>query len=717
MRHLKRVPYIEQMQQTESGICCIGMILRYYKCHESLGMIRDYLDIGRDGLLMEHMVAYLNNKKMEVSTTPLTHAELIMVKVPAIVKIKSEEYLVLEKFNSKWVYLISPEFGRIKQSTDDFFHGNQGTIISAVPSLEFECVKNKHWIWGSMLHRLGQRRGVFLKTAIVSLVTYGIQLFLPILIESMINLTVDPNNMMQVKNSIYFILATIFILGIMSFYRQQNVLELQIEIDKSITKDTFHKLMRLPYKYFESRANGDLLFRLNSLSIIRDLVSQHIINGLIQMGYAIVIVSYLFNKSPLLAAVSSGVFILNGLFVLLIRPSILQANQNMIIENTKLQSIQTESVYSMYGIKASGMESDVSDNWEAQYKKSMKKYKYKNTMLNVYMTTISVIQIMGPFTVLLIGLQLVASKSLNLGSAIASYTLSSIFISTSISLFNMWNDFNLASSYLERINDITEAREEITPDKPITFNLTGNVEFKNVSFAYANNSKSVLHNINLQINRGDKIAVVGSSGSGKSTLIKLLLGLYEPTSGDVLFDGISIKDIEKTELRKQIGVVPQDMNLFNKTILKNITLKDDSLVDASVIFAAQTAQIHSEIEEMPMKYNTLVSDMGLNLSGGQRQRIALARALVKRPKLIILDEATSALDSVNEKRVSDYFKDIGCTRIVVAHRITTIMDSDMIVVLDKGRIVETGTHEELMKDAQIYIDLNNSMSNEDEKIA
>jgi ABC-type bacteriocin/lantibiotic exporter with double-glycine peptidase domain len=329
-------------------------------------------------------------------------------------------------------------------------------------------------------------------------------------------------------------------------------------------------------------------------------------------------------------------------------------------------------------------------------------------ILNVYNTIISVFQTVGPFCILLLGIKLCVSGNITIGGVIASYSLATTFITTSVSLFNMLNNFNLASSYLERINDITEAKEEIIPKNPTKINITGDIEFRNVSFSYSNTSDYVIKNLSFKIEKGKKTAIVGTSGSGKSTLIKLILGLYEPTEGEIFYDGVNLKNIDKSELRKQIGVVPQDMSLFNKSILDNIVLKNKTLDMDNVKSATDIAQISKEINDMPMKYNTLISDMGMNLSGGQRQRIVLARAVVNNPKLILLDEATSSLDTINEKKVSQYFKNNGSTCVVVAHRMSTITNSDKILVLDNGFLAESGTHKELLSQNGIYTKLHNS---------
>lgn len=717
MRRLRKVPYVEQMQQTECGLCCIAMILKYYRSNETLGNIRDELEVGRDGLKLFHMERFFRQKGMDTNISTVSIDELIQIKLPAIILWEQEQYVILESINKKQAVIIDPAYGKIKKTYEEFKEEYSNVVMTVSPTKMFVPEKKKHWIWGSLLKRVGQRKEVFLRTAVISVITYGIQLILPILIESMIDLTVQQTNKMQVKYCIYFVLGTILIYGIMSFIRQKSVIDLQMEVDTHLTKGTFTKLMKLPYKYFESRANGDLLFRLNSLNIIRDLISQHIITGVIQLGYAIVIIGYLLDKSVLLTVVTIGIFLTNGLFIFVMRPKILDANQNQIIENTKLQSIQTETIYSIFGIKAAGMESDVGSNWENRYQRSMRAYKKKNIVLNVYTTITSVFQTVGPFCVLLLGLKLCIIGKVTIGGVIASYSLASTFIGTSVSLFNMWNDFNLASSYLERINDITEAKEEVQPENSIKINITGEVEFRNVSFAYTNTSDYVIKDLSFKIERGKKTAIVGTSGSGKSTLTKLLLGLYEPTEGEIFYDGVNMKDIDKIELRKQIGVVPQDMSLFNKTILENIVLNSDNINMDVIKNATDVAQISQEIEDMPMKYNTLVSDMGMNLSGGQRQRIVLARAVVNNPKLVILDEATSSLDTVNERKVSKYFEESGSTRVVAAHRMSTIIDSDEILVLDNGYLAESGTHQELLQLNGIYANLYNSKENNGLKLA
>ena len=379
------------------------------------------------------------------------------------------------------------------------------------------------------------------------------------------------------------------------------------------------------------------------------------------------------------------------------------------MKDTKLEAIQTETIHSMLGIKTSGIENDIWNNWKDQYRLSMKAYKQKGTILNLYSTIISLMQLIGPLIVLLFGIREFLSGRISIGESIACYSLAASFIGTSLSLFNLWNDLSMASSYLERIVEITTEEQEYIPEDPVPVTVQGDIEFRNVSFSYSKNSKPIIKNLSFTIKKGTKFAIVGPSGSGKSTITKLLLGLYKPTSGSIYYEGVDINKLDVKDLRKQIGVVPQDMSLFNRTIAENISLNNDYPLE-EIQSSARIANIHDEIMAMPMNYRTMISNMGNNLSGGQRQRIVLARTILNKPNVMILDEATSSLDNINEKLVSDHFKKCGSTQIIIAHRLSTIIDADKILVLQNGTLKEIGTHNELMKMNGLYTTLYNNQN-------
>ena len=323
----------------------------------------------------------------------------------------------------------------------------------------------------------------------------------------------------------------------------------------------------------------------------------------------------------------------------------------------------------------------------------------------------------APIAILLIGVQQCYMGNISLGDVVAFQSLSSMLFSSETSIFCAYSQYVLAATYLNRVNDIWCEAEEKSYAQQLELELKGEVTVENLSFSYTKDSQEVLHNISLEISPGERVAFVGKSGSGKSTIGKVISGLYATESGKIYFDGVDMTEIKRSSLCRQIGVVPQDVYLLNRSIRENIILNNDNISDEEIVEVCKSVQIYEEIMSMPMKFQTIVSEMGLNLSGGQRQRIALARALISKPKLVILDEATSALDSVNEKRITEYLRKEGGTQIIIAHRLSTVVDADMIYVMKDGEICEKGTHEQLMSLKNEYYNLylnDENMNSKDE---
>lgn len=701
--HMRKVPYIQQMRQTECGLCCVAMIMHYYKSYDGIHRIRKNLEVGRDGLKISLLAKYMNNIGLDTKVYKTDVEALKGLELPAIIFWNNNHFVVLEKIENNGITIVDPSYGRRKMKILEFIKNYSNIILTIKPTEKFTPFKEKRNLWISIFKNMQVKKMLYIKILIVSAFIYIMQMAIPIIVQY---LTDNINNITQVElnKNYYYAVYISLLLALLTFLRGAKIIELQINIDKHLTKGTFKKLLNLPYKFFENRSNGDLLFRLNCLSTIRDLISEQIIQGTLQIGMMFCILGYMFSKSVLMTAVAILFLIINIYFIIKMKPILTEANQNEIIADTKLQGVQVEAVYSAFGIKIAGMEKEVLEKWTEQYEGSLEAYKKKSLVKNINDTILSVLQMMAPLVMLSLGIFQYMDGLVTIGEVIAIYTLTINLFLTGFSVFNIHTSFVLTTSYLERITDINDTKEEFVPDQPVKLQFSGNVNLNNVSFAYTKDSENVLDGINLDIKRGQKMAIVGASASGKSTLAKIILGLYETKSGKILFDGINIQDLNKTMLRRQLGVVPQDMFLFNKTIYENICINKNSGYDI-VRKVAKIAQIDEEIQQMPMKYHTLVSDMGMNLSGGQRQRIVLARALLNKPELIILDEATSALDYINEKKVSKYLKKSGCTRIIIAHRLSTIIDSDFIVVLNKGKIIESGTHNELIKKGYLYASL------------
>lgn len=703
--HLKKVPYVEQMQQTECGLCCMAMILSYYGSRESLAEIREELDVGRDGLKLSQLYGYALKRNMYSKVYRTNVAGLADVPLPAIIFWKEEHYIVLEKIGRTSVSVVDPGIGRIRMGMEEFINGYSGVVMVLLPEEEFEIRNHKSSVWKRIFQEFIIKSRILYKTAGITLAAYAIQLLLPITIQRLFDMDYAIFRNHGWEQYVWAALAVIAAYSVVSFWGRKSLIRLQLEMDRYLTRETFSKMMKLPYKFFESRSNGDLLFRLNCLSMIRDLLSDNIVRGIIQGGFVIIIFLYMFGVSPVMAAAAVLLLGSSGLFILCMRPKIIEANQHQIIENTKLQSIQIETVQTMFGIKTAGIEREFYHNWKERYKKGMETYRKKGTILNIYTAILNIFQIIGPFWMLWLGAMQSMAGHVTVGEAIACYSLAGTVFTTGTSLFHMWNDFTIASSYMERVKDITEAKEESSDQKLKPVKTIEEIEFQNVSLRYTGNSPFVVKDVSFQIKKGEKVAIVGSSGSGKSSLLKLLLGLYHPDEGTIWVNHMDLRELSKGQFRKCIGIVPQEICLFNKSILENIRMNDERITQEQVIEAAKAAQIHEEIQEMPMQYHTMVSNMGMNLSGGQRQRIVLARAIAKNPQIMVLDEATSSLDNINEKKLSSYFQQNGKTQIIIAHRLSTIQEADKIIVMDQGTIAECGTHHQLMQKNGLYAQL------------
>jgi len=718
IKRRRKVPYVEPLQQTECGLSCVAMILRYYKSNESLKDLREYLEIGRDGstmLQLKHMLEGLNfNTKVYKSSAK----GLSQIDLPAILFWDDNHFVVLEKINDDYAIILDPGYGRRKTPISEFEELYTGFALTCRPNENFVRQKKKKSIWFNFLSIIFEKKFLYVKIAILSVITYFLTLGMPIFIQNLLDGVVDKKDTNFINNSVIFLACFSIVYVLFNHIKNVSLIKLKVHIDNAVNTKVFSHLLKVPYKFFDIRNKADILFSANSCFVIRETFANQMINGIIDCGAVIFISYYMYRQSALLAFVAFLIFVINLILVAATQPLMFEQSKYLLSEQSKVQSAQVESVFSILGIKMSAIENDVYNNWHKKYSSYLSKYSYKEKISNYIATLTSFTQTVSPMIILCVSIYMYANSLVTIGQVIAFHSLSNTFFSLSRSVFNTWSSFINSSAFLERLGDIINSDKEDDSEDLKKVDISGEIKLNNVSFSYSAQSKQVIKNIDLHIKKGQKVAIVGKSGSGKSTLAKLLVGLYSPTEGQIMFDGIDLSNLDKKYLRKQLGIVPQDVSLFNKSIYNNISMNREDVDLDNVKKVCEVAQISKEIEAMPMGYHTIISEMGMNLSGGQRQRIVLARALLNEPKVLILDEATSSLDYINEKRVSDYFKNIGCTRIVIAHRLSTILDSDLIIVLENGEIVESGSHAELINRRSEYYKLYHaSFESEKENIA
>ncbi|GLI84784.1 peptidase C39 [Rossellomorea marisflavi] len=711
----RRVPFVEQMQQTECGLCCAAMILRYYKSYESLSSLRSIMEVGRDGLSLSKVKRLLELKGFSSAAYRTSIEGLLQINTPSILHWDDNHFVVLDKVKKNHFLIVDPAVGRKKISYAELEKHFTGIVLIPVPNEDFIPHKHKDNPFKFLLPHIRNNKGLFSIIFALSLLTYISTLLMPISIQILTD-TVIQENIISWHVLMLFI-GALCLNFVATYSRGRYLINVKSILEKDLQSNVFKHILNIPYKFFELRAKGDILYRLNSMDIIKDLLADKIIRGVLDIGALIFIFSYMLYKSTVLAVVVFGLFSIYLIITVLLRNYLKELNLYEIVERSKMQKIQVETISSILGIKVSASEGEILYQWNKKLEDVIERFKNQGYVSNIYTTFNQISVIVSPIIVLFISMNLYINNTTSIGETIAFYTITTMFFSYSSSFFQVWNSFWIASNTIERLKDITDVPEENINQIKDKVSLKGSIELKNVSFSYtSNNDDLVLLDLSLKIKSGQKIAIVGESGSGKSTLAKLLIGLYEPTHGTIYYDGIPMSNINKKHLRKQMAIVPQEIQLMNKSIYDNISMGNLNAPFEEVRKAAEIAQISESIEALPMKYNTLVSDMGSNFSGGQRQRIALARSIINKHRIVVLDEATSSLDSLNEVKIANYFKEIGSTSIVIAHRLSTIIDCDMIFVMEAGKIRERGTHEELISLKGKYNDLYSSSKIENEKI-
>lgn len=701
-KHRRKVPFIEQMQQTECGLCCMAMIASYYKSSISLYEMRELTGIGRDGTSLKQMKELAVMLDFEANWYKLKTKQLINIKQPVILFWDNKHFVVLEKVIDQNFFIVDPAEGRKKVPKSEFNKFFTGYTLTCEPNIEFVRKKARN-VWKPFLILLLDKPKLLASVLITAITLQLLTLGIPIIIQNVIDKVIIPSKDNLLAIFLIGIIFLVFFQSMISFIRGRILITLNNLLDQKMMTHFFKHILDLPYKFFQLRSFGDLIFRANSLRTIRNLLSNQLIMGILDFGSVLVILSYMINQSIMMTAWVILVSSLSILLVLLSKNALYQKNQDEIAKATSVQSFQTELLYGIFNIKTAGTERLMYKSWENLFNKLLLSYRKKGIVLNYIDTLNGLLKMLGPLIVLWLGALLVFSEEITLGGLVAFHALAIQFFNLTSSLIDTFNSFFITDSYLRRVQDVLDSPKETRSNNSTTLvNFKGGVTLKNVYLKYTSNQDYILNNINLEIKPGQKVALIGKSGAGKSTLSRLILGLYEPSQGSIYYDGHNLLNLDKETFRKKIGVVPQDVSLFNRSIKDNIALHKPDATMEEVIEAARVAQIHNEIMLMPMNYNTIISELGTNISGGQRQRLAIARALVHKPSILVLDEATSSLDHVNEKEIDSYLSSINCTRIVISHRLTSLVNSDLILVLDNGEIIESGTHQELMTSEGFY---------------
>ena len=697
----KQYPFIAGKTNIDVGVACFQMLSRHFGMPFRKEIIRRVIreQLERTGTLSLPLCGAigelmgLNPQLINVPAKAFTRLE-----APCFVRWQDSLALIYE-INEKELVIAVPELGIKTYKPEDFFStwGEGGEVLLLQKTKETPQEKfGLSWFWPSIQK--------YKRTLIeVFLASFFVQLFAlanPLMIQVIIDKVISQNSVDTLGYLVAFLLVINVFEALLTTLRTYLFVDTTNRIDLTLGSEIIDHMLRLPLRYFEKRPVGEISTRVNELERIRQFLTGTALTVVLDAVFSVVYIAVMILYSPLLTAVSLAIIPVFVVLTLIFSPTIRRQLRVKAERNAETQSYLVEVLTGIQTVKAQNIELRSRWQWQERYAR------YVSTGFKTVITSTvassasSFLNKLSRILIIGLGAYLVLDGRLTLGQLIAFRIISGYVTSPIMRLAQLWQNFQETALSLERLADIVDHPEEAEEDRnniPMPA-VQGKVKYENVAFRFKRTGALQLNGVSLEVEPGTFTAVVGQSGAGKSTLIKLISRLYEPEGGRILIDGYDINRVELYSLRRQIGVVPQDTLLFEGSVMENIALTNPDATTEEIIAAAQIAAAHEFIMGLPNGYNTRVGERGSALSGGQRQRIAIARTILQQPAMLVMDEATSALDYSTEQEVSRNLKEAlrGRTVFFITHRLGTIKNADVILMMDAGSIVEQGTHEELM---------------------
>ncbi|MAI77985.1 MAG: NHLP family bacteriocin export ABC transporter peptidase/permease/ATPase subunit [Deltaproteobacteria bacterium] len=696
-----RVPTYLQMEAVECGAAALGSILAHHGLWKSLEDLRFSAGVSRDGAKASNVVAAARTYGMEATGKRLDAEAVFELEAPFIVFWNHNHFVVVEGENDKHVWLMDPAAGPRKVTKEEFATSYSGVALAITPGPDFKPGGQKPQILGLLLPRLKNSGDAVTAIMLVSLFMVIPGLIAPAVTKGFIDDVLTRQYYDWIIPLLIGLVAAAILNSVFTALQQRYLLRLEMKLSVTTAGELFWHTLRVPVSFYDQRFAGDVAARVSSCqrlaSLLSGPVSTNAVNILLIIFYGGVMMIY---SMPLTILTIVG-GLLDGASVKLASRKLQDLNSNLLNKGAKLNGAAMAGIQSMETIKATGTEQDFFQTWAGYQTASINGQQALGQVSTLLSSSPGLIGKISTAAVLGLGGWLIIQGELTMGGLVAFQLLSGHFTGPIKSLVGLGSQIQQIKGDLSRIQDVID--QDLDPNcadnearDTSLKRLSGKVELENVSFQYGPLDKPLIENLNLTIKPGTRVALVGGTGSGKSTIAKLILGLYPPTSGRILYDGQEASQIARESFTNSVASVDQNIFIFEGTVNETIRLWDHSISLQKVISAAKDACIHDDIASRPGSYNAVVAEAGANFSGGQRQRLEIARALAKEPSLCILDEATSALDAVTEKKIDDNLRTRGMTCVIVAHRLSTIRDCDEIIVLDRGQVQERGTHEELM---------------------
>ena len=697
-----RVPFVSQLEDADCGAACLAMVLAYHGKRVDLGVLQDAMSIDRDGAsassILEAGTSFgLRGRGIAIDVEDFQH-----LPPASVLHWGFNHFVVFERAVRDGIHIVDPAMGRRFMSWARVRRSFTGVALCFERGADVSLPQRRASRFWAMVRRLVAEPQLLARIAVTSVLLRLFALSVPILMGFVVDRVVPRSD----RDMLYAVAGGLAVMmlfqGLSGLLRGHLLLALRARIDLSLSPAFLEHLMSLPYAFFLRRSSGDLLMRVNSHATIRDLLTTSTISALIDGVFVLTYLVLIAVLSPWIALLVAGLGVLQLLAFWLSAGNYRDLNAQELETRAATESVLVQIISGVETLKAQGAERWAIERWSHAFADEVNVALARGRLSVLIDTALLVFQTLAPLSILVVGAVLVMDGAFSLGTMLALSALAGSFLGPLRALFDSAMQLQLLGGYVDRIDDVLGTEPERGPGRgrPAP-KLRGAIRLTGVTFGYGN-AKPVLEDVDLDIPAGSTVAIVGSSGSGKSTLAKLLLGLYEPTRGTVSYDGHDVAGLDLVSLRRQLGVVMQSPHLFGGSVRTNIAVGTPGGGFAEVVHAARLACIDDVIESLPMGYETLTGDDGETFSGGERQRLALARALVSKPAVLLLDEATSALDTEVERQIMKNLEQLECTRVLIAHRMSTVASADLIVVLEDGKVVERGDHHTLLAQGGHY---------------
>ena len=699
----RRVPWVQQMEAADCGAACLAMVLGLHGKHVPLQEVRETIGLGQGGMSAGDLVEAAPRFRLRGRGFRLEPEELHYLAAGSVLHWGFDHFVVYEGRDRRGVFVVDPASGRQHVSWARFRAHFTGVALTFEPAPEFQPGGLRGGSFAPFVKSVLRRRGLLLQIVVLSVVVQLAALALPLLLGVVVDRIVptgDAHLLLVIAGG----MAVVVGFQVLSqLVRGFLLIYLRSSLDVELSARFMERLAQAPLRFFQLRPAGDLVARYESNRALRHTLTAATLSTLLDGGLVLVYLGLLFAASPVLG----GLVVLLGLLqVALLFAFGGRVRERMSVEleaEARTQSHLVEMLAGIETLKPMGAETRWVERWSNLFVREVNAGLRRTALGSVAGALAGGLALASPLAILLLGTWLVLQGRISLGTMLALQALAVGVLTPLASLITTALSLQEAKGHVARIADVLAAAPEQdgTAVRPAP-RLAGGIALDEVRFRYGEHEPWVLDGVSLTVEPGSKIAIVGRSGAGKSTLARLMAGVFVPQEGRVLLDGLDLRTLEARSVRTQIGVVIQDARVFGGTVRDNVTLNDPAIDADRVAEAARLAEIHDDVEAMPMGYETPVAAGGATLSGGQRQRLALARALARRPAILLLDEATSDLDTQTEARITANLAGLRATRIVIAHRLSTVVDADLIVVLEGGRIVESGTHANLLSGGGVY---------------